>query len=85
MFDSRGTQLRTIGEGMLKYPVGVCVDDSGRVYVAIYYNKSVVVMDGMGKELATIAVPGFPHGVAVTRRGEIVVSHFSPKGLMVVG
>ena len=85
MFDSRGTQLRTIGKGMLSEPMGVCVDGSGRVYVASFRTQSVVVMDGTGKQLATIAVPGSPRGVAVTRRGEIVVSHDDPKGLTVVG
>ena len=79
------TQLRTLGAGMVKYPVGVCVDGSGRVYVCDNISSVVVVLDGAsGARLATIAVPGEPRGVTVTRSSAIVVTHYTPKGMVVV-
>ena len=88
MFDGLGfTQLRTLGAGMLKDPLGVAVDGGGRVYVCDPDPsvKAVVVLDGAsGARLATIAIPGQPNGVALTRRGAIVVTHESPNGIVVV-
>ena len=81
------TQLRTLGAGMLKNPRGVCVDGSGRVYVCDNNSsvKAVVVLDGAsGARLATIAIPGRPRGVTVTRSGAIVVTHESPKGMVAI-
>lgn len=55
------------------------------MYVACYADASVVVMDGAGTRLATVAVPGDAYGVVVTRSGQIVVSYQDPHGLAVVG
>ena len=82
------TQLRTLGAGMLKFPLGVAVDGSGRVYVCDYDSsfKAVVVLDGAsGARLATVSIPGEPRGVALTRRGAIVVSHYDPNGIAILG
>ena len=83
-------QLRTLGAGMLKDQRGVCVDGSGRVYVCDNNSstgsvQAVVVLDGAsGARLATIAVPGQPLGVTVTRSSAIVVTHAGPNGMVVV-
>ena len=81
------TQLRTLGAGLLRDPYGVCVDGGARVYVCDYSSiKAVVVLDGAsGARLATIAVPGRPLGVRVTRTGAIVVTHIDPYGVVVIG
>ena len=87
MFDGKTfNQLRTLGAGMLQFPVGVCVDGSARVYVCDRLGKAVVVLEGMsGARVATIQVPGYPNGVTLTRRGAIVVTHDTPNGIVVVG
>jgi DNA-binding beta-propeller fold protein YncE len=83
VFDGQGRPLRSLGHGRLQYPCGVCVDSRGRVYVADYHAHAVVVLDGAsGAVLATIAVEG-ALGVALTRRGQIVVS--GSKSLFVIG
>ena len=84
LFGSDGTFLRTIGQGLLNSPYGVCVDSRGRVYVASYNSESVVVMDQTGTQLAAIAVPGYPVGVLVTRAGKVVVSIYEGPSALVV-
>ena len=88
VFDGRSfAQLRTLGAGMLKVPLGVCVDGGERVYVCDTDSdvKAVVVLDGAsGARLATIAIPGEPRGVTVTRSGAIVVTHNSPNGMVAI-
>ena len=84
LFGSDGTFLRTIGQGLLNSPQGVCVDSRGRVYVASFHSKSVVVMDQTGTQLAAIAVPGKPVGVLVTRAGKVVVSIYGGPSALVV-
>ena len=88
MFDGRSfAQLRTLGAGTLKIPVGVCVDSGEQVYVCDPDSsvKAVVVLDGAsGARLATIAIPGRPRGVTVTRSGAIVVTHFEPRGMVAI-
>ena len=88
MFDGRSfAQLRTLGAGMLKEPYGVCVDGGERVYVCDNSSsvKAVVVLDGAsGARLATIAIPGCPNGVTVTRSGAIVVTHSASKGMVAI-
>ena len=80
------TQLRTLGAGLLQDPWGVCVDGGARVYVCDNRSKAVVVLDGAsGARLATIAVPGMPRGVRVTRTGAIVITHDNPNGAVVIG
>ena len=82
------TQLRTLGAGLLQTPLGVCVDGGARVYVCDCSSsvKAVVVLDGAsGARLATIAVPGEPLGVRVTRTGAIVITHDNPNGVVVIG
>ena len=81
--------LRTLGAaGLLKRPYGVCVDGGGaRVYVCDCDDsvKAVVVLDAAsGALLKTIAVPGWPVGVTVTRRGDIAITHNSPNGVVVI-
>jgi hypothetical protein len=84
VFDGQGRPLRSLGQGRLQNPFGVCVDGRGRVYVADYNAGAVVVLDGAsGAVLATIAVDHIVYGVAVTRRGQIVVS--GGKSLFVIG
>ena len=88
MFDGRSfAQLRTLGAGMLKDPFGVCVDGGERVYVCDRDDsvKAVVVLDGAsGARLATIAVPGQPNGVTLTRSSTIVVTHDNPSGMVAI-
>ena len=84
LFGSDGTFLRTIGQGLLQRPLGVCVDSRGRVYVASYNSQKVVVMDQTGTQLAAIAVPGKPVGVLVTRAGKVVVSIYGRDSALVV-
>jgi DNA-binding beta-propeller fold protein YncE len=86
VFDGQGRPLRSLGQGRLQWPYGVCVDGRGRVYVADYSARAVVVLDGAsGAVLATIAVDGYVQGVAVTRRGQIVVSVDRGRSLFVIG
>jgi YVTN family beta-propeller protein len=86
VFDGQGRPLRSLGQGRLQNPCGVCVDGCGRVYVADYNARAVVVLDGAsGAVLATIAVGGNPHDVAVTHRGQIVASVSNGKSLFVIG
>ena len=88
MFDGRSfAQLRTLGAGMLKVPIGVCVDGSERVYVCDHDRsvRAVVVLNGAsGARLATIAIPGHPRGVIATRSGAIVVTHSASKGMVAI-
>jgi YVTN family beta-propeller protein len=84
VFDGQGRALRSLGQGWLQYPLGVCVDGRGRVYVADSHARAVVVLDwASGAVLATIAVGGGARGLAVTRRGQIVAS--GGKSLLVIG
>jgi DNA-binding beta-propeller fold protein YncE len=86
VFEGQGRPLRSLGQGRLQWPYGVCVDGRGRVHVADYSARAVVVLDGAsGAVLATIAVDGYVQGVAVTRRGQIVVSVDRGKSLFVIG
>ena len=78
-------RVRTLGQAMLKYPEGLCIDAQGRVYVANHSAKTVVVLDGAtGAKLAEIAINGNPRGVAVANNGAILVSHYSPNGLALI-
>lgn len=80
VFDKRGTFLFEFGgfgvgkplagikptwkEGLMNFPVGIDVDDRGRVYVADFRNDQVQVFDTRGKFLAV-----FPDRMAPTGRG----------------
>ena len=69
----------------MKSPHGLCVTSDGRLFVADYDAKAVVVLDGTtGKVLASIAVLGSPLGVAVTDSGIIVVAHIEPNGVVLI-
>jgi DNA-binding beta-propeller fold protein YncE len=86
VFDEQGQPLRSLGQGRLQSPWGVCVDGRGRVYVADFGARAVVVFDGAsGAVLATIALGDCAQGVAVTRRGQIVASVVEGKSLFVIG
>jgi DNA-binding beta-propeller fold protein YncE len=86
VFDGQGRPLRSLGQGRLQHPLGVCVDGRGRVYVADFHACAVMVLDGAsGAVLATIKVGGKAQGVAVTRRGQIVASIHNGKSLFVIG
>ena len=63
----------------------LCIDGDGRLYVADFNAKVVVVLDATsGTELARAAVPGYARGVAVTRSGTIMVSHDGPNGIALI-
>eukprot|EP00048_Salpingoeca_helianthica_P021449 m.12320 g.12320 ORF g.12320 m.12320 type:complete len:527 (+) comp5993_c0_seq1:36-1616(+) len=93
IFDPQGIAQRVIGERLFVGPWGVCVDAMWRVYVADFHARKIYVLDGTtGALLSTIVIGATsqPRGVAVTPRGELVVSFedgaFPPKGgLAVIG
>ena len=76
---------RTIAATSLSSAYGFTVTSDGRLFV-VENNSVLVVLDGAsGAELTRMALPGNSHGgVAVTSSGAILVSHFSPNGLVVI-
>jgi hypothetical protein len=85
VFDGQGRPLRSLGHKQLQRPWGVCVDGHGRVYVADLDGRAVVVLDcDSGAVLSRIAVDGDVHGVVATRCGQLVVSVFGGKSLLVM-
>ena len=75
VFDHAGTLLYNIGrpgvkgsgEGELHNPRGVYVDQAGRVFVADYYNRCVLVVGAGGVILGRVWTGSLPRSVTVNK------------------
>ena len=83
VFDLNGTFLRKWGtqgnlEGQLNQPMGIDVDDSGKVYVAEFGgNNRVSVFSTAGEFLYKFSTHGYKH--------DIVFLTLTPSGLVLTG
>eukprot|EP00058_Branchiostoma_floridae_P016001 XP_002601489.1 hypothetical protein BRAFLDRAFT_241726 [Branchiostoma floridae] len=73
------------GEGQLNRPHGICTDSLGRIFVADSGNDRVDMFDSSG-EFLSHAIPDIkqPLAVAITRRGNLIVSNIVENGNSVV-
>ena len=69
---------RTNGAGQLYQPLGVCVDQAGRVMVGDWATRRVVVLSEVGEYVTALSTGGFmkfgPYGLTPTRHGQLVMS-----------
>jgi sugar lactone lactonase YvrE len=84
VFDRHGAQQRTIAAASSETPNGICFDALDRLYVTCIASRQVIVYSPGGTQERAVQVPGMPRGIAVTRRGAIVVSHQDPSGLTLI-
>ena len=81
MDPTSGEVVRTIGKGkgsgpgQLDNPCGIALDGCGKLLVADYLNKRVVVFDAADGEYVThFPTPSNPYFLAVDSQGNVVVS-----------
>jgi DNA-binding beta-propeller fold protein YncE len=87
IFTAGGEKLLTFGPGELEDPRGLCADKHGRVFVADFVGKAIVVFDiQTGVRLARIACKVSPVSVAVQENLMFVCAHNGKFGeLMMTG
>ncbi|KAI8489561.1 hypothetical protein Bbelb_327280 [Branchiostoma belcheri] len=78
-YNSSGVKILEFGtygkrKGQLNYPVGICLDTSGRIIVANGNNNRVDMFTGQGEFVRTIADISRPSHIAVGPCGELVVT-----------
>ncbi|KAI8519774.1 hypothetical protein Bbelb_030310 [Branchiostoma belcheri] len=69
-----GKYLFKFGEGQLKSPQGICMDDLGNIIVANYEHKRVDMFTSAGKFVRTVVNVPRPTGVALGPGGQLVVT-----------
>ena len=81
IFTANGRYVRSIGDGNLKYPIGIDITEQGQILVA-NGDGTVGVFDKNGKHLYNLAAAN-AHGVAVSPAGYILVTERHAKQVAV--
>jgi sugar lactone lactonase YvrE len=63
--------------GEFDFPIGIAVDRQGEVFVSDFYNSRVQRFNRDGKPLSSFPVLPNPGGMALDRRGNLYLTHFS--------
>ncbi|MHC5539423.1 NHL repeat-containing protein [Singulisphaera rosea] len=67
------------GPGQFHFPIGIAINASDEVLVSDFYNDRVQKFSVEGKLLGVMSVLPNPGGIAISRSGEIYLSHFAEK------
>ena len=73
IFTANGRYVKSIGDGVLKYPIGIDITEQGQILVANCDGNTVGVFDKNGKHLYNLAAH-HAHGVAFSPAGYILVT-----------
>ena len=75
VFSATGTPVSTIGKEIIR-PLGVTVSKEGRIYATDCENKRVKIFNICGAVIGELGKGqfGWPYGVAVNSRGQVIVS-----------
>lgn len=65
--------------GQFHFPIGIAINASDEVLVSDFYNDRVQKFSVDGKLLGVMSVLPNPGGIAISRSGEIYLSHFAEK------
>jgi len=61
--------------GEFNFPIGIAVAPDDTIFVTDIYNNRVQKFDSEGKLLVAFSVAPYPAGIAVSKAGEVYVSH----------
>lgn len=65
--------------GEFHFPIGIAINAADEIYVTDFYNDRVQKFSTEGKLLAVLPVLPTPGGIALSRSGDIYLSHFAEK------
>ncbi len=71
---SQGTE-----PGEFHFPIGIAINAADEIFVTDFYNDRVQKFSTEGKLLAVLPVLPTPGGIAISRSGDIYLSHFAEK------
>ena len=62
------------GNGQFSYPLGICTDENGRIFVADQTNKRIQIFSSEGEFITLFQCSNFPYDVATDKVGNIHVA-----------
>jgi sugar lactone lactonase YvrE len=65
--------------GEFHFPIGIAINAADEIFVTDFYNDRVQKFSTDGKLLAVIPVLSTPGGIALSRSGDMYLSHFAEK------
>ena len=74
VFSPNGVFQRELGKGQLKHPRDILLTADGHVLVADAGNSRVVIFNTTGQVIHSFQVGSKPHGLAIDRNGDLLVT-----------
>ena len=79
VFSTKGLYIRQFGNGLLQYPHKVLFTGDKHVLIADQNNNRIAAFNQGGKLVKSIACAGYPCGLAVDKKGDLLVACYHGK------